>query len=1150
MKKLFLLPLFSLLALFGARAEIANVDDTGDGIANEAVTINGITYDVTLHGVGGTEDGSAQITGVRAADGNEQSLIGLEELVLPETITYNEQTFRVYHLSLSGIDGTDIKSLVIPRYVSVIDDFVPAAKKFTFMGSVPEFTGSNFIAQMQKWGVAVFVREGLLGAWSEWAYSHYINVHAIYHTIDGIHYVLRNLDLLEDMPDLPASDLTASVTSTFDYSMGYVGDIAIPERVTYGGHEFTVTEIGDEAFNSQFEVTSVTLPATIERLGGMAFYKDISLSSLTCLATVPPATSTNMESIDYSICESVPLFVPAGSVAAYKAADMWKEFRLILPIGTKLAQIDGFWYALYPEGTAMVIADRTGMGYEGDLVVPASVTYEENDYAVTAVGDGAFFEMQFDITSVSLPASIQSIGRHAFSIINTETEHTLTVHATVPPATLDTDEDRYLTFMEQYTIYGKLRVPYSALDTYRQTLPWSLFSNIEAIPETMPKYVNEGYVQYMLDTTTGEAQAVALTEDCPSGADITIASIVYDWESDVTSYPVTAIKDFAFSRTALMKSITIPAEVTAIGANAFLIEENLESIRCLSATPHAALTGVASPVAAEGTFSQWCFDNVTLIVPFDALDTYKATAPWSSFKNIKGVHEKLYITVDNIEYELDQDEHTAAVIGGNRDVVPEDAAANIRETVQDEAGNSYTVTSMSDYAFDGWDGVQTVDIPASMQRIGLYAIAEMPALVQITCHAVTPPDVLDCVTAQGSFDQNVLQNAQLYVPAGSLDAYKNHHTWGLFANIFEIDETKYVTADGIVYRLDEGDEGALIAVADHVETPAEEMAVLPAVTDPETDREHTVTMLSDWLFSQHTGIKAITISATIEQIGNGAFYALYALETLTSLAPEPPACVIASAEDGVMGSFDEALYESVMLRVPSASIDAYKTTAPWSNFKNISPIVVEVEGVDYQLDSDAGTAAVVANPENNYQGEVVIEPTVTDAEGNEYPVTSISDNAFADQTGITSVVLPETIEELGSGVFDGCTELTSIECQSTTPPTAISGSAALPALHKASRAQMGGTFSQWCYDNVTLIVPDAGYDAYKSTAPWSNFANIVKKTSTGISAAPLTVSTERIEVYDLNGRIVYRGAANHQPALTSGAYVVKRDAKTAKVMVP
>ena len=214
------------------------------------MTINGITYDVTLHGVGGTEDGSAQITGVRAADGNEQSLIGLEELVLPETITYNEQTFRVYHLSLSGIDGTDIKSLVIPRYVSVIDDFVPAAKKFTFMGSVPEFTGNNFIAQMQKWGVAVFVREGLLGAWSEWAYSHYINVHAIYHTIDGIHYVLRNLDLLEDMPDLPASDLTASVTSTFDYSMGYVGDIAIPERVTYGGHEFTVTEIGDEAFNS------------------------------------------------------------------------------------------------------------------------------------------------------------------------------------------------------------------------------------------------------------------------------------------------------------------------------------------------------------------------------------------------------------------------------------------------------------------------------------------------------------------------------------------------------------------------------------------------------------------------------------------------------------------------------------------------------------------------------------------------------------------------------------------------------------------------------------------------------------------------------------------------------------------------------------
>jgi len=42
------------------------------------------------------------------------------------------------------------------------------------------------------------------------------------------------------------------------------------------------------------------------------------------------------------------------------------------------------------------------------------------------------------------------------------------------------------------------------------------------------------------------------------------------------------------------------------------------------------------------------------------------------------------------------------------------------------------------------------------------------------------------------------------------------------------------------------------------------------------------------------------------------------------------------------------------------------------------------------------------------------------------PVTSICDNAFTNQSGITTVIIPNTVTNLGNSVFSGCNNLTSI----------------------------------------------------------------------------------------------------------------------------
>ncbi len=51
--------------------------------------------------------------------------------------------------------------------------------------------------------------------------------------------------------------------------------------------------------------------------------------------------------------------------------------------------------------------------YSGKVVIPEEVTYEGKTYSVTCIGDSAFYNCN-NITSVTIPASVVSIGYYAF----------------------------------------------------------------------------------------------------------------------------------------------------------------------------------------------------------------------------------------------------------------------------------------------------------------------------------------------------------------------------------------------------------------------------------------------------------------------------------------------------------------------------------------------------------------------------------------------------------------------------------------------------------------------------------------------------------------------------------------------------------------
>ena len=126
----------------------------------------------------------------------------------------------------------------------------------------------------------------------------------------------------------------------------YIGNTLVTELVIPEG----VTEIKDCAFYGCTALTQMTIPNNVTSIGDYAFCWCEALTDMTVMAIVPPTTRWDAF---YGVSRDIPVYVPAESLEAYKAAEGWKEFTNLQAIPQTCKPYRKASYALFipPEAT-------------------------------------------------------------------------------------------------------------------------------------------------------------------------------------------------------------------------------------------------------------------------------------------------------------------------------------------------------------------------------------------------------------------------------------------------------------------------------------------------------------------------------------------------------------------------------------------------------------------------------------------------------------------------------------------------------------------------------------------------------------------------------------------------------------------------------